>query len=307
MEFVDEDPREPGRGSTPPRTSSSGSRPRGAPIRSQRRRRPAGHLRRAEGRRMKPRGASPNGKLAAHARESARHRAPKRGRWSHREIARLRELYGLHDVAWIARELDRPVEGVRRMVAEMFRGRARSGPWTAQEVERLKRYLGASAPEVIAQILGRSVDDVQARIMQLGRVQRSAPWTRPETNELKRVYGTRSDEDLARIFGRSVEVVRRRAEELMLAKDKAFVRRQQGVAATRMPRWSERELSELRQLYATRSNLDVAQALHRTVKSVVSKAHHLGLRKEAERLREMGRENVSVRYGERELVPAPRA
>jgi hypothetical protein len=32
------------------------------------------------------------------------------------------------------------------------------------------------------------------------------------------------------------------------------------------------------------------------VKSVVSKAHNLGLKKEAERLREMGRENVSLRY-----------
>jgi hypothetical protein len=32
------------------------------------------------------------------------------------------------------------------------------------------------------------------------------------------------------------------------------------------------------------------------VKSVVSKAHHLGLKKSSERLRSMGRENVSLRY-----------
>jgi hypothetical protein len=32
------------------------------------------------------------------------------------------------------------------------------------------------------------------------------------------------------------------------------------------------------------------------VKSVVSKAHHLGLKKSDDRLREMGRANVSVRY-----------
>jgi hypothetical protein len=32
------------------------------------------------------------------------------------------------------------------------------------------------------------------------------------------------------------------------------------------------------------------------VKSVVSKAHNLGLKKDRERLREMGRENVRLRY-----------
>lgn len=249
------------------------------------------------------------GKLVGRPRESTRRRGPKRGRWSQTEIARLRDLYGLHDVRWIARELGRPAESVRRMAAHMFSGQARTGPWTAQEVERLKRYLGASTPDTIGQILGRSAEDIQSRIMHLGRVHRSGPWTREETNDLKRLYGTRSDDDLARIFGRNVEVVRKRAQELMLAKDKAFVRRLNGGSATRMPRWSEQELAELRQIYPTRSNLEVAQALRRTVKSVVSKAHHLGLRKEAERLREMGRENVSVRYGEHdgEIVPMARA
>ena len=32
------------------------------------------------------------------------------------------------------------------------------------------------------------------------------------------------------------------------------------------------------------------------MKSVVSKAHNLGLKKDRERLREMGRENVRLRY-----------
>ena len=44
---------------------------------------------------------------------------------------------------------------------------------------------------------------------------------------------------------------------------------------------------------------EAARRLGRSVKSVVSKAHHLGLRKNPERLVEMGRENVGLRYRDR--------
>ena len=44
------------------------------------------------------------------------------------------------------------------------------------------------------------------------------------------------------------------------------------------------------------SNLELARTLGRSVKSVVSKAHNLGLKKDRERLRQMGRENVRLRY-----------
>jgi hypothetical protein len=63
-----------------------------------------------------------------------------------------------------------------------------------------------------------------------------------------------------------------------------------------MPRWDAAAIEKLRQLYPTTPNLELARVLERSVKSVVSKAHNLGLKKEAERLREMGRENVSLRY-----------
>ncbi len=52
----------------------------------------------------------------------------------------------------------------------------------------------------------------------------------------------------------------------------------------------------LKDSYASQSNFEIARRLGRSVKSVNSKAHHLGLEKASERLREMGRQNVSVRY-----------
>ena len=52
----------------------------------------------------------------------------------------------------------------------------------------------------------------------------------------------------------------------------------------------------LRELYPKSKNLEIARQLNRSVKSMVSKAHNLGLKKDRERLREMGRENVRLRY-----------
>lgn len=221
---------------------------------------------------------------------------PRRGRWSQEEINRLRETYGLRDLATIAREMRRPVPSVQRMARQVFAGQPRSGPWTAPEIQRLREYLGKSAPEVIAQVLGRTLSEVNERITELGRIQKSGRWTRQEVADLKRMYGTRTDEDLARVFGRSEDSLRRMAVQLALAKDKAFVRKLAGENTTKMPRWANAELETLREMYPKCANLDIAKALNRTVKSVVSKAHNLGLKKDEERLQEMGRANVMLRY-----------
>jgi len=52
----------------------------------------------------------------------------------------------------------------------------------------------------------------------------------------------------------------------------------------------------LRRLYRTRSNAEIAGILGRRVSSIVFKAHRLGLSKGIRRLREMGRENINLRW-----------
>ena len=221
---------------------------------------------------------------------------PRRGRWSHAELALLKDWYGLRDEETIARELNRSPASVRKMAATLFRETKRSGPWTVQEVQALKRYLGVAAEDVIARILGRSPSEVKSQIFELGRIKTKTSWSQKELQRLKRIYGTRSDGDLAVIFSRSVDSVREQATKLCLAKDKAFLRKTKGTGSTRMPRWQPEELELLRRLYPNTPNLEIARQLDRSVKSVVSKAHHMGLKKEIERLREMGRQNVSLRY-----------
>ena len=230
-----------------------------------------------------------------------RSKAPRRGRWSQAEIGRLRELYGLRDDETIAKEMCRPVESVQKMAEQIFATARRTGPWTTGEIERLKEYIGASAPDVIARVFGRPVEEVQFQISELARVNRAGAWSQDEVVAFKRLYGTRTGGDLAIIFGRQEESVQRLSDKLCLAKDKAFVRKLQGTASTKMPRWSDAEIARLKELYSTSSNLEIAQDLNRSVKSVVSKAHNLGLKKSSDRLQEMGRQNVNLRYRRSEI------
>ncbi|MBK8179839.1 MAG: hypothetical protein IPK67_13345 [Planctomycetes bacterium] len=221
---------------------------------------------------------------------------PRRGRWTQAELAHLRDWYGLRDVETLARELSRKPSSVRRQAALLFQTTPRKGPWTAGEVEELKRYLGLAPVELIASVLGREVGAVQDQIQALGRAQRTGPWSHEELQRLKKLYGRRSDEDLALIFQRPVESLRGAARTLHLAKDKAFLKRHRPSETVRMPRWSDAALDELRRRYATEPNLQIAKSLGKSIKSIVSKAHSLGLKKEPERLRAMGRENIRVRY-----------
>ena len=229
--------------------------------------------------------------------DDARAAAARRGRWSTEEVARFKALYGLKEEVVIARELGRSITSIRNMARQIFDGPPRTGPWTAAEIASLKRYLGASPVDTIARILARPREEVQAQIVELARVKRSGGWSAEELAQLKRLYGTRTDEDLAILLGRKLEDIQQQAVELCLSKDKAFLRKVSGgKGSTRMPRWTGAELEVLHDLYPRQSNLEIAKKLNRSVKSVVSKAHHLGLKKDPARLKEMGQENVRLRY-----------
>ena len=62
------------------------------------------------------------------------------------------------------------------------------------------------------------------------------------------------------------------------------------------PRWTQEEIMILRRLYRTHSNAQIAEVLGRKVSSIVFKGHRLGLAKGVRRLKEMGRENINLRW-----------
>jgi hypothetical protein len=246
-------------------------------------------------------------------------RAPtKMGRWSRGEWERLLELYGTRPDAVVARMLGRTVASVRRMAERGMLPVRRPGraPWSEDEERRLKSCLGMKPLPVIARMFGRSETEILAKERALSASIRRGPWTSADVRNLKAHYGSREDRHVAILLGRAVADVRRAAKALHLAKDKAFVRRLalakgtldplQRRTLTEMPRWNAEQIQKLRALYPDHSNDEIAAAVRRSVKSVLSKAHELRLRKSPQRLREMGASNVGVRYGARPPAPALR-
>lgn len=234
--------------------------------------------------------ASPAGRSG-----NAKGRGPRKGRWSTAELGWLKEHFARRRDEALERELSRPIESVRRMAEQVFRGPRVSGEWQAAEDATLREGLGVRSEADLAMVLRRTEADVRQRIRALARGSRRGRWTQSEIAELKRLYGSRRDEDLVSILGRNIAAIRRQAKTLQLAKDKGFLRRLEGAPASRMPRWSPDEIRSLVKLYAELPNLEVARRLGRSVKSIVSKAHELDLKKSEDRLRHMGRENVALR------------
>ena len=74
------------------------------------------------------------------------------------------------------------------------------------------------------------------------------------------------------------------------------IKRSKARASRVRPRWTKDEVSLLKRLYRSKSNAEIAGALGRKVSSVVFKGHRLGLSKGARRLKEMGQENIRMRW-----------
>ncbi|MDA1114502.1 MAG: hypothetical protein O3A95_09430 [Planctomycetota bacterium] len=220
----------------------------------------------------------------------------RKGRWAFPEIERLRRMYGFKSEVQIAQDLNRTVQSVRRMIGKVFEGDPVIGPWTALEIRKLKSYLGAADFTVIARIMRRPAAEIERKVQQLKGEVRQRAWTSADLQILKRYYGTRATKDVSLILGRPVNRIEDKAKELCLAKDKGYQRRAGSGDPVKMPRWGPAEVEELKRLYLEQDNLTIADHLNRTVKSVVSKAHDLGLRKSSSRLKDMGRQNVRARY-----------
>lgn len=192
--------------------------------------------------------------------------------------------------------MGRPPAAIENRARKIFAGAPVVGRWERHELVKLREYIGAASAAQLA-VVFRRTEEAVVRVLTALRSARATserPFDRDELADFKRLYGNRTDIDLATIFGRKVSMIVRMGDALRLSKDKAFVRRIGG--STKMPRWTETAVTLLRQMYSAHPNQKIAEILHRSIKSVVSKAHILGLKKDEERLRQMGRENVAKRY-----------
>jgi hypothetical protein len=221
---------------------------------------------------------------------------PRRGAFSISEDGEISRKYGTMPLTRLAQTLNRNPTSVERRAQRLFQGTPVTGAWTKAETVTLTTMLGTATAEQIGTILRRAPADVRTATARLrSRTKRKKPLIDAELGEFKAVYSSRTDEDLCAMFGVTLEVIAEMAEQQCLQKDKAFLRTQ-GAASTKMPRWTKAEIERLTSIYSDSSNHEIAQRLKRSIKSIVSKAHSLGLKKNPERLRQMGRDNVSKRY-----------
>lgn len=157
----------------------------------------------------------------------------------------------------------------------------------------IRESIGVHDLDTMALIVARAPEDVEERLREIRASRRDGPWSADEVAMLKRLYGTRRTSDLTVCLGRAPDDVEAKAGELRLHKDKAA-----GMGdLVRMPRWTSAEVARLRDLYASRDNLEIARVLGRSVSSVANKASQLGLGKGRAALRRMGQRNRARRGG----------
>ncbi len=119
-------------------------------------------------------------------------------------------------------------------------------------------------------------------------------WEHAELMRLRRIYASNTDSELAKTFDCTEREIERRSAALALRKNKAASAFR---GTVKMPRWTMAQIRLLRERYPDVANMDLAIEIGRSLKSVVSKAHKLGLRKSEERLKAVGYENVAWRNG----------
>lgn len=226
-------------------------------------------------------------------------RGLRQGAWTVQELGRLRQLLPWRGVEGAAALLRRTPESVRRRAAQLLAAPPRRGEWTKVDDEALRIAWGGLEPRLIATMLGRPVAEVTKRAATIRASRAVGPWTHEEDLLLKRVHGTRSVRDLEVCLRRSAKDIEQRAAHLCLHKDKRWSASASGGGdVTRSPRWTAREVEQLRSLYADRDNLEIARAMGRSVVSVANKAWQLGLHKGRKARAQIGRANVAFRFRE---------
>lgn len=230
----------------------------------------------------------------------------KRGNWSSEELIKLRETYGRRPLGQLSRELRRSKIAISQRAAQIFAAPARPGPLDADDDGALREMVGITDVATMAMVLERKPSEIMKRLREWARAERRGRFQAWELRYLKHCFASRPDWAVALVLGRSTAAIKKRARELCLGKDRRLESVEPEFLAkfiakvpqprVRMPRWTQDEVATLSRLYPNRSNLDVAQSLGRSVKSVIAKANEIGLRKTQARLEAMGRENVEIRH-----------
>lgn len=232
----------------------------------------------------------------------------KRGNWSVEELERVRAQFARRPIDQLARSLRRTEASVRDRARRLFGSGLQKGPLSREDERELRVMVGVATLQDMALVLGRAREHVLVTLQAWQERRRGGRWAEWELRYLRDFATKRPDWALELVTGRSRKTIAKRCSEFCLGHDRSLVPvpipelgpSQDLVleprASRRMPRWQPEDIERLRLLYPIRSNLELARTFGRSVKSIRAKAQDLGLKKAAERLEAMGRENVRRRY-----------
>lgn len=206
----------------------------------------------------------------------------------------MRSHFALRDLAVLARRLHRSPASVRAQARRLFSRRRKDEPWSEADDARLRASFGVAPEADVALGLGRSVSAVRARARELRSAVVARDWTGADDELLRKVYGSRDGAALELCLGQPLASIEAAAARLCLRKDRRFLAKR--AQPSRMPRWTDAGIAELRRLYPLHDNLELARRLGRSVVSVANKANQLGLRKRRQWLAQAGRRHVQRRW-----------
>jgi len=140
-----------------------------------------------------------------------------------------------------------------------------SEQWTRDELDYLRAHAGTASHAVLAAELGRTKNAVQLKISRLGLATAPLPLSARTTRAVLQRLGKKSQPEIARELGISLHQVRG------LARKEHYNER-----PTSRP-WTADDEAELRRLFPTMTNTELARALNRTLEAITVRSRSLGL------------------------------
>lgn len=257
--------------------------------------------------------ALPSTAMTGRRKRNATRRGIPLRRWTPEEDQYLRKHYGMLGSVACARALGRPKSGVNARAEKLGIRSKRNRLWTPREEAILRmQYRNVTATRLAA-MLKRSEQSVRHKLRLMGLTEAvNVPWSADEIAYLRAHYGKTTNAELAEEFGRSVDAVELKASRLGLSrawaevtpamekmvvknlgkKDMSQIAREMGLNVKRVQsialkhgyrarptsrRWSAEDDLLLRELYAVKTDAELAERLVRTELAIKVRAQVLGL------------------------------
>jgi len=152
--------------------------------------------------------------------------------------------------------------------------------WSPSEIEKMVTEYATKGPTQLALELGLDKTAVYNKAGDLGLIFENHWWTEEEANQIIKEYPTKTAPELAKQFGVDQKAIyyvvsRRRLGWAIPKVRKQIKHKTKGTYERRW--WFESEIEKLKAEYATKGPSQLAKELNRKRKTVIYKAHRLGL------------------------------